>query len=91
MQASNRTHRRPLLSCSEDTESSTSILSLRTRNLGTYTPNATPGVKIAHTRAHMEPNVYKVISPYQATRELLENLAHEPMSVPTGSSAELLG
>lgn len=74
--------------CSKNTGSSTSILLLRRRKSGTSP--LTPEVKIADTRAHIEPNTYSVIALYQATRELLENSAHEPIFPPMGSSAELL-
>jgi NAD(P)-dependent dehydrogenase (short-subunit alcohol dehydrogenase family) len=47
-------------------------------------------VKIADIRAHMEPNVYGVITLYQATRELLKRSAREPIFLPMGSSAGLL-
>jgi NAD(P)-dependent dehydrogenase (short-subunit alcohol dehydrogenase family) len=47
-------------------------------------------VRIADIRAHMEPNVYGVITLYQATRKLLKRSAREPIFLPMGSSAGLL-
>lgn len=47
-------------------------------------------VKIEDIKAHMQPNVYGVITLYQATRELLKRSAKEPIFMIMGSNAGLL-
>jgi NAD(P)-dependent dehydrogenase (short-subunit alcohol dehydrogenase family) len=47
-------------------------------------------VKIEDIKAHMQPNVYGVITLYQATRALLKKAAREPIFMIMGSSAGLL-
>ncbi|KAI1379822.1 hypothetical protein F4677DRAFT_295891 [Hypoxylon crocopeplum] len=44
-------------------------------------------VKISDLQAHIEPNVYGVVTLYQATRTLLRKSSREPMFVPMGSTA----
>ncbi|KAI0119552.1 NAD(P)-binding protein [Daldinia grandis] len=48
-------------------------------------------VRIADLRAHIEPNVYGVVTLYQATRPLLQKSSREPIFTPIGSSAGLIG
>lgn len=47
-------------------------------------------LKLEDLKAHMEPNVYGVISLYQATRGLLKKSSREPIFFIMGSSAGLL-
>ncbi|KAF7552718.1 hypothetical protein G7Z17_g4124 [Cylindrodendrum hubeiense] len=47
-------------------------------------------LKIADLQAHMEPNVYGVITLYQATRPLLQKSSKEPIFAPMGSTAGCL-
>lgn len=47
-------------------------------------------VKIEDIKAHMQPNVYGVITLYQATRELLKKSTKEPIFMIMGSNAGLL-
>lgn len=44
-------------------------------------------LKLDDLRGHVAPNVYGVVTLYQATRELLQNSAREPIFAPVGSSA----
>ena len=58
-----------------------------------YVWPAIKDVKIDDMRGHMEPNVYGVVSTFQATRPLLEASAKagkEPVFMLMGSSAGLL-
>lgn len=52
---------------------------------------AVKDVKIDDLRAHIEPNVYGVVTLYQATRPLLQKASREPIFTPIGSSAGFIG
>lgn len=47
-------------------------------------------LKIADLKGHIEPNVYGVITLYQATRPLLKKSSKEPVFAPMGSTAGLI-
>ncbi|KAF6843893.1 aflatoxin biosynthesis ketoreductase nor-1 [Colletotrichum musicola] len=47
-------------------------------------------VKISDLHAHMQPNVYGVVTLFQATRPMLKKSEKKPMFVPMGSTAGLI-
>ncbi|KAI0138112.1 NAD(P)-binding protein [Hypoxylon sp. NC0597] len=51
---------------------------------------AVADLKIADLKAHIEPNVYGVVTLYQAARPLLRKARREPIFAPMGSTAGLL-
>ncbi|KAI0835407.1 NAD(P)-binding protein [Hypoxylon sp. FL0890] len=56
-----------------------------------YVWPAVADVKIDDIRAHIEANVYGVVTLYQATRPLLRKAGREPVFAPMGSASGLLG
>lgn len=55
-----------------------------------YAWPAVADLKIADLKGHIEPNVYGLVTLYQATRPLLRRSSGEPVFAPMGSTAGLL-